>query len=116
MQTKIAVLALVIMTTVQAGHYDRCKYEKIKYVDGESRLEEKCDYKYSDYRCHENNRIFKTSIPTKPMQQTPEPNFDKHDLNYLEIPNNFDNFNNNIISVGFGVWDDGDYSQIFNWV
>ena len=50
------------------------------------------------------------------MKQTPEPNFDKHDLNYLEIPNNFDNFNNNIISVGFGVWDDGDYSQIFNWV
>ena len=50
------------------------------------------------------------------MKQTPEPNFDKHHLNYLEIPKNFDNFNNNIISVGFGVWDDGDYSQIFNWV
>jgi len=50
------------------------------------------------------------------MKQTPEPKFDKNKLNYLEIPKNFDNFNNNIISVGFGVWYDGDYSQIFNWV
>ena len=34
----------------------------------------------------------------------------------MEIPDDFGKFKNNIVSVGMGIWYDGDYSDIFNWL
>lgn len=37
-------------------------------------------------------------------------------MNYLTIPDKFDDFKNNIESIAIGLWYDGDYSEIYNWV
>jgi hypothetical protein len=34
----------------------------------------------------------------------------------MTIPDKFEDFDNNIESIGIGLWYDGDYSEIYNWI
>ena len=52
---------------------------------------------------------------TTAFAQTPEPEFPEDWASYLEIPEDFGDFENNVESVGLVHWYDGDDSDIFTW-
>ena len=52
---------------------------------------------------------------TTAFAQTPEPEFPEDWAEYLTIPDDFGDFENNVESVGLALWFDGDDSDIFAW-